>query len=51
MLNTTQKKNTHINVKHNTEEKTHPYILSTTQKKNTHINVKHNTEEKHTHKC
>ena len=38
MLNTTQKKNTHINVKHNTEEKTH-------------INVKNNTEEKHTHKC
>ena len=44
MLSTTEKKNTHINVKHNTEEKH-------TQKKNTHINVKHNTEEKHTHKC
>jgi hypothetical protein len=39
MLNTTQKKNTHINVKHNTEEK------------KPHINVKHNTEEKLTDKC
>ena len=38
MLNTTQKKNTHINVKNNTE-------------KNPHTNVKHNIEEKHTYKC